>query len=368
MKIAIVHDYLNQYGGAERVVEVMHELFPDAPIYTSVYLAEEMPASFKKMDIRTSFMQKFPFMKKHFKKYLLFFPKAIESFDFSGYDLILSSSSGWAKAARHGKNTLHLCYCYTPMRWVWSYQSYIERERIPKTAEVILKYCIKYLKKWDLITNARVDQFIAISQLIQQRIKRCYNREAVVIYPPVETQRFKIDEKIEDFFLLVSRLNTYKRVDIVVEAFNRLGLPLVIIGEGPDRSHLESIANTNIKLLGKVSDDIVADHCRKCQAFIFPGEEDFGIAPVEAMASGRPVIAYGAGGALETVKDGLTGVFFKEQTAASLVEAVNKMQKMVFDSAIIRQHALNFDKEVFKREIKEYIEKKYAEFNKIMVK
>lgn len=362
MKIAIVHDYLNQYGGAERVVEALHELFPEAPIYTSVYLPAEMPESFKKMDIRTSFMQRFPWMKKHFKKYLLFFPKAIESFDFSGFDLVLSSSSGWAKAARHNSNCLHLCYCYTPMRWVWSYQRYIERENIPKFAEIVLKICIKHLKKWDLQTNSRVDRFIAISKLIQERIRKSYDRDAVVIYPPVETQRFKIAEQLGDYYLLVSRLNTYKRVDIVIQAFNQLGLPLVVIGEGPDKTHLEKIANPNIKFLGRVSDPVVNEHCAKCQAFIFPGEEDFGIAPVEAMAGGRPVVAYAAGGALETVVEGITGVFFKEQTPAAIVAAVKKIQDITFDSQQIRKQALKFDKEVFKQELKEYIEKEYAQF------
>jgi glycosyltransferase involved in cell wall biosynthesis len=362
MKIAIVHDYLNQYGGAERVVEVLHEIYPEAPIYTSVYLPAEMPDTFKQMDIRTSFMQKFPWMKRHFKKYLMFFPKAIESFDFDGYDLILSSSSGWAKAAKHDKSILHICYCYTPMRWVWSYQRYVERENIPKSAEIILKYCIKYLKKWDLQTNSRVGRFIAISKLIQDRIKKNYDRDSVVIYPPVETQRFKIAERLGDYYLLVSRLNTYKRVDIVVEAFNQLGLPLVVIGEGPDKPHLERIAKPNIKFLGRVSDTVVNEHCASCRAFIFPGEEDFGIAPVEAMAGGRPVVAYAAGGALETVVEGVTGVYFKEQTPGAIIAAVNKMQNMAFDCQQIRKQAQKFDKEVFKQKLKEYIEKEYAEF------
>jgi glycosyltransferase involved in cell wall biosynthesis len=362
MKIAIVHDYLNQYGGAERVVEALHELFPEAPIYTSVYLPAEMPESFTRMDIRTSFMQRFPWMKRHFKKYLMFFPKAIESFDFTGYDLILSSSSGWAKGAKHNAGCLHICYCYTPMRWVWSYQRYIERENIPKLAEIILKYYIKRLKKWDLQTNSRVDRFVAISKLIQDRIMNSYNRDSVVIYPPVETSRFTIAEKLGDYYLLVSRLNTYKRVDIVIQAFNQLGLPLVVIGEGPDKAHLEKIAKPNIKFLGRVSDTVVNEHCAQCQAFIFPGEEDFGIAPVEAMAGGRPVVAYAAGGALETVVDGLTGVFFKEQTPAAIVEAVKKMQKISCDSRQIRNHALQFDKKVFKQKLSAYIEKEYAEF------
>lgn len=364
MRVAIVHDYLNQYGGAERVVEVLHELFPEAPIYTSVYLPAEMPESFRKMDIRTSFMQGFPWMKRHFKKYLMFFPKAIESFDFQGYDLILSSSSGWAKAARHDASCLHICYCYTPMRWVWSYQNYMAREQIPKSAEIILKYCIKYLKKWDLLANDRVDRFIAISKLIQDRIKKSYDRDSVVIYPPVETSRFNITEQTGDYYLLVSRLNTYKRVDIVIQAFNQLGLPLVVIGEGPDKAHLESIAKQNIRFLGRVSDSVVNEHCAQCRAFIFPGEEDFGIAPVEAMAGGRPVVAYAAGGALETVVDGVTGVFFKEQSPAAIMEAVQNIQNMTFDQQKIRKQALKFDKEVFKQKIREYIEQEYAEFKR----
>lgn len=364
MKVAIVHDYLNQYGGAERVVEVLHEMFPEATIYTTVYLPKEMPDSFRVMDIRTSFMQKFPFMKKHFKKYLLFFPLAVESFNLRGYDLILSSSSGWAKAIRHSPDTLHICYCYTPMRWVWTYQRYIERERIPKIAEIFLRCAIRYLKQWDLRANSRVDRFIAISRLIQERIKSCYHLDSTVIYPPVETARFKMAADHDDFFLVVSRLNTYKRVDLVVEAFNELGLPLIIIGEGPDRAHLEKIAKFNVRFLGKVNDAAIVDHCSRCRAFIFPGEEDFGIAPVEAMSSGRPVIAYAAGGALETVIEGVTGVFFKERKPAALVEAVRKFATMNFNPQSVAEQSSRFDKEVFKRELKTYIEREYAAFKK----
>ncbi|MDD5354417.1 MAG: glycosyltransferase [bacterium] len=356
LKIAIVHDYLNQYGGAERVVEALHELYPEAPIYTAIYLPEQMPDSFRKMDIHTSFMQKFPWLKKHFKKYLVFYPWAIESFDFTGYDLILSSSSAWAKGVKHAPKILHVCYCYTPMRWVWSYEKYVEREHIPPWAELGLKRCIHYLKRWDLRTNNRVDKFIAISNLIRDRIKRCYGLDSAVIYPPVETARFKIALRLKDYFLLVSRLNPYKRVDIVVEAFNQLGLPLVIIGEGPDKKNLQQMARSNIQFLGRVSDEVISEHCSQCQAFIFPGEEDFGIAPVEAMAAGRPVIAFAAGGALETVVDGQTGVFFSEQTPASLIKAVEQFRQLKFNPDIIRAQALKFDKEIFKKSIKAYID------------
>ncbi len=365
MKTAIVHDYLNQYGGAERVIEVFSELFPDASIFTSIFDKDKLPPIFGQMSIKTSFMQKFPFLDKHFKKYLLFYPKAIESFDLSGYDLVLSSSSAFAKGAIKDKNSCHICYCYTPMRFVWDYDSYVEKEDFGKLTRKILPLAIKKLKKWDIATIDRVDYYIAISNHIKDRIKRYYNREAEVIYPPVSVKNFNIANKTEDYFLIVSRLNAYKNIDLVIDTFNDLGLNLKIVGSGPYRKTLECmVKNKNIKFLGRLDDKDLKEIYSKCRAYIFPGREDFGITPVEAQASGRPVIAYADGGALETVLDGITGLFFKENSKDAFIETVKRFLKVEdsFDRNKIRENALRFDRDIFKKKIVDFINHKYSNY------
>ncbi|MBU1027367.1 MAG: glycosyltransferase [Candidatus Margulisbacteria bacterium] len=362
MKIAIVHDYLNQFGGAERVISALHEIWPEAPIYTSIYNSKKMPDIFSSMDIRTSFMQRFPFVFNLFKWYLLFYPFAFKSFDLSEYDVILSSSSAWAKGIRKRKEQLHICYCYTPMRFVWRYDDYVKRENFGFLIKAILPLVLKPIKKWELETVKEVDNFIAISKTIAERIRMTYRRKSDIIYPPVECSLFQPSNLDQDYFLVVSRLNSYKRIDIVVKAFNRLELPLKIIGDGPDRKPLQRMANSNIEFLGRRSDEELKQYLAGCRALVFPGEEDFGIVPVEAMSVGRPVIAYRAGGAEETVIDGLTGVFFNEQMVESLVAAVNKFQLNTFEKNKIREHALKFDKEVFKERIKNLVNSKFTVF------
>jgi len=365
MKVAIVHDFLSQYGGAEKVIEVFNELFPDAPIFTPIYVQNKLPPIFKEMNIKTSFMQKFPFLDKHFKKYLIFYPKAIESFDLSNYDLVLSSSSSFAKGAIKGKNACHICYCYTPMRYVWDYKHYIEKENFSRIVLGILPYVIKKLKKWDIETINRVDYYAAISNHIKDRIKKYYNRDSTVIYPPVNTKNFKISNKIDNYFLIVSRLNAYKNIDLAIDAFNDLGLHLKIAGTGSYRKTLESMAkNKNIEFLGRLSDAELVEVYSKCRAYIFPGREDFGITPVEAQASGRPVIAYADGGALETVIDGVTGLFFKENTKESLKKTIEKflMIEASFDSSKITENAFRFDIDVFKKNLVDFVNQKYKDY------
>jgi len=366
MKLAIVHDYLNQYGGAERVLESFHEIFPDAPIYTSFYIPESTFPSFKNGDIRTSFMQRLPGINRHFKKYLLFYPRAFEQFDLRAYDVILSSSSAFAKGVRIPSGTCHICYCYNPMRFVWRYDDYIKREKINPLFMSLLPLLIKRLKRWDVKVNKRVHFFIAISNNIAERIKIFYNRESIVIYPPIDVESFELLKEDAGFYLIVSRLRQYKRIDIAVKAFNKLGYKLKIIGEGSDRKNLEKMAMNNIEFLGRQNDEMLKEYYGKCRALVFPGEEDFGITPLEAQACGKPVIAYGRGGALETIIDGITGVFFKEQTVESLIEAIKRFEKIKdsFNSERIRENALRFDKEIFKRKIKAFIEEKYSEFKK----
>jgi len=364
MKLAIVHDYLNQYGGAERVIETLHELYPDAPIYTSIYTPNTMLDSFKEMDIRTSFMQKFPFLGRYFKYYLLFYPRAIESLNLSGYDVILSSSSAFAKGVRPEKGALHICYCYTPTRFVWDYENYVKKERLSKLVSKILPLAIKRLRKWDLETLSGIDWFIAISNNIRDKIKKFYNRDSVVIYPPVDISMFDIQKGIGDYFLIVSRLNSYKNIDLVVRTFNIVDLKLKIVGTGPFRKTLEQLAKgSNIEFLGKVTDDELIKLYGGCRALIFPGEEDFGITPLEAQASGRPVIAYAKGGSLETIIDKKTGIFFKDNNPKSLLKAIEQFIEIEdrFDKKIIRENALRFSKEIFKDKIKTFIDQKYNE-------
>jgi len=359
MKLAIVHDFLNQFGGAERVVETLHEVFPDAPIFTSIYDKKNMPDQFRNMNIKTSFMQRFPGVMKHYKPYLAFYPYAFESMQLKNYDVILSSSSSFAKGIKKRPDSLHICYCNNPMRFVWRYNDYIKSESAPALVKYFLPLYLNRLKMWDIRTSATVDYFIANSMNVARRIIESYGRESTVIYPPVDTSKFHISQNVGDYYLVVSRLKPYKRIDLVVNAFNQLKKPLKIVGSGDFEQKLKSMAGKNVQFLGNINDKELAEVYSKSKALIFPGEEDFGLVPVEAMASGRPVIAYGKGGALETVVEGLSGVFFYEPSADSLIDAVEKFEASSFDPKSITDHAKSFDKENFKTKIRSFIQEKY---------
>ena len=365
MKVALVHDYLNQMGGAERVVLALHELFPEAPIYTSIYDPRRVDTAFQSIDIRTSFMQKLPLVKKHHQPFLPFYPFAMERLDLRGYDLVLSSSSAFGKGIVTRPETMHICYCHTPMRWCWNYDEYVQRERLGAIARSVLPFFITGLRVWDQTSSMRVDHFIANSPVVAQRIQKYYRRDAVVIPPPVEANRFIFDPttQTERYFLIISRLMPYKRIDLAIEACNRLQLPLVIIGSGRDENRLKSMAGHTIRFMGRLSDQDVLHYYAHCRAFILPGEEDFGITPLEAQASGRPVIAYAAGGALASVIDSVTGTFFQKQTVESLVEVLASFDERRYDSQVIRDHALEFDKPRFHRRILQFIEAKMSERN-----
>ncbi|TMF50051.1 MAG: glycosyltransferase family 4 protein [Chloroflexi bacterium] len=360
MKVALVHDYLNQMGGAERVVLAFHELFPEAPLYTSIYDPRRVDAAFQQIDIRTSFMQRLPFVKKHHQPFLPLYPFAMERLDLRGYDLILSSSSAFGKGVITKPGTMHICYCHTPMRWCWNYDEYVEREQLGKLARGVLPFLITWLRVWDQTTAMRVDHFIANSPAVADRIQKYYRREAVVIPPPVDAGRFLFDPTTqpEDYFLVVSRFMPYKRIDLAIQACNRLQLPLVIIGSGRDQQRLQQMAGPTIRFLGRLSDAEVLHYYAHCRALILPGEEDFGITPLEAQASGRPVVAYSAGGALASVIDGVTGTFFQEQTVESLAATLAAFDETRYDPQIIRDHALEFDKPRFHRRILQFIEAK----------
>ncbi|MHB8597620.1 MAG: glycosyltransferase [Ktedonobacteraceae bacterium] len=363
MKVALVHDYLNQMGGAERVVMAFHDIFPDAPIYTSIYDPKRVDPAFQKMDVRTTFMQKLPLVTKHHQPYLPFYPFAMESLDLRGYDLVLSSSSAFGKGVITRPETLHICYCHTPMRWCWAYDEYVEREQLGKVARKVLPLLMTGLRVWDQTSAMRVDHFIANSPVVAERIQKYYRRDAIVIPPPVEASRFIFDPltQPEDYFLVVCRLIPYKRIDLAIEACNRLKLPLVIIGNGRDEERLKKMAGPTIRFMGRLSDDEVLHYYAHCRAFLFPVEDDFGITPLEAQAAGRPVIAYGVGGALASVIDGITGVFFHEQTVDSLASVLATFDEHSFDTQVIRNHALEFDMPRFRRRILQFIEAKMSE-------
>lgn len=355
MKVALVHDYLNQMGGAERVLLALHALYPDAPIYTSIYDPERVDPAFQRIEIRSSFMQRLPLVMKHHQSFLMLYPYAFERHDLREYDLILSSSSAFAKGIISRPDALHICYCHTPMRWVWSYQDYIKRERLGPMARALLPFFIERLRLWDQVAARRVDHFIANSPIVAQRIATYYRSKAVVIPPPVDTSRYHPSGRQENYFLIVSRLVPYKRIDIAIQAFNALRLPLKIIGAGRDRPQLERLAGPTIEFLGWLPDQQVQHYLAHCRALIHPGAEDFGLVPLEAQASGRPVIAYGAGGALTSVVDGLTGLFFYEQTPEALAQVVQNFQADQFDPLLIRRHAETFDIRHFQRRIAQFI-------------
>lgn len=363
MRAAIIHDYLNQMGGAERVTAVFHEMYPEAPIFTTIVDREVLVPELANADIRPSWMQKLPGLGKHFKKYLPLYAQAIESLKVQEYDLLISSSSAFAKSAIKGPNALHVCYCYTPMRFVWDYDNYVKRENLNSLYRSLLPVAIAALRRWDQKTKNRPDHYVAISSAVKARIKRVYGKDAEIIFPPVDVNKFQLRAHMDNFYLIVSRLNSYKRIDLAVEAFNHLGFPLKIIGSGPYSQTLKNMARPNVTFLGRLTDREVMDYYASCRALVFPGEEDFGIVPLEANAAGRPVIAFKGGGALDTVIEGLNGLFFEEKTVQSLMDAVKSFEsgKYNFEPPKIRKHALRFDKEVFKDKIKNYILKKWAE-------
>jgi glycosyltransferase involved in cell wall biosynthesis len=346
-KIALVHDYFMQMGGAERVAEAMHDSFPSAPVYTTMALPKFLPGGLRTADIRTSPMQRLPAIERRFRHYFMLYPFAVENFDLSEYDLIFSSSSGYAKGVRRRRNAIHVCYCHTPMRWVWRYDDYVAREGFGGTVRAALPSLLWGLRKWDLRASRQPNYYIANSRLVAQRIKKIYGREAFVIPPPIDVNRFEMSNEVGDYYLVLSRLMPYKRIDLAIEACKRANRRLVIIGDGPDRARLEKLADDRIEFLGRQPDSIVNYYAARCRALLFPGEEDFGMAPLEINAAGRPVIAYRSGGAIETVVEGVTGVFFNEQNSFSLATAIEEFEGLKWRQGTLRHHAEKFDRTVF---------------------
>lgn len=355
MKIALVHDHLAQEGGAEKVIRALRFVFPECPLYTLIKDKNISAPEFNHK-IQTSFLQKIPLGVKAYEWFLFLMPGATESYNLQNYDLVISSTSFSAKGIITAPQTTHICYCHTPTRFLWT-QSHDYLEEMPHLSLIkkLLPLFLPRLRLWDRIAAERVDFFIANSEEVQRRIRKYYHRSSEVIYPPVETKNFYLSEEIGNYFLAGGRLVGYKKFDLIIKAFNRLNIPLKIFGTGPLEKKLKKLARGKIQFLGKISETTKSKLFSRAKAFINPQIEDFGITAVEAMASGRPVIAYAAGGAKETIIDGITGVFFHEQTPEALIDAILRFQPEQFNPQQIREHSLQFDEEIFKRKIINFI-------------
>lgn len=369
MKVALIHDHLAQDGGAEKVLKVLADMFKEAPIYTLLYEERQVNKYFKGRHIETSIIQKLPGGIKHYQWYLTFMPLAVEFFDLRQYDLVISDTSSFAKGVITQPNSLHICYCHTPTRYLWSdTHQYINELKYNKWFKKIISAMLNHLRLWDRAAADRVDLFIANSYTVQKRIKKYYRRDSTVIYPPVDVNRFSVLEKMArpeiKYFLAGCRLAPYKRIDLVIEAFKILGsdYQLKIFGDGIDLKRLQTLAfgYPQIEFLGRVSDEEQARLFAGAEAFLNPQEEDFGITVIESMAAGRPVIAYRSGGATETIIEGQTGIFFDEQTPASLVAAIKKYCATDFDASVIRRHAEQFSITNFENKIRDFIAQHYS--------
>ncbi|AUM13745.1 glycosyltransferase [Ketobacter alkanivorans] len=361
MKVAIVHYWLVNMRGGERVIEALLEIYPHADIFCHVVDPESVSPNILSRIKGTTFINRLPLSKRLYQSYLPLMPLALEQLDLTSYDLIISSESGPSKGIIPGPDAIHICYCHSPMRYVWDmYYEYRSKSSFLK--RLLMPLLIHYLKMWDFSTAYRVKHFIANSNYVSKRILNYYGRKSTVIQPPVDFSAFTCSEEKDDYYLLVGQLVDYKRADIAINAFNSNGKKLVIIGEGEKLKHYRRIANPNITLLGKQSFQELKKHYSRCRALIFPGIEDFGIVPLEAMASGRPVIAFAKGGALETVVNGETGILFHEQTAQSLNQAIEHFESTndTFDPEKIRNHAIKFDVHNFKINLKDFIDKALA--------
>ncbi len=359
-KVAIVCDWLTNQGGAEKVILGLHQLFPSAPIFTSLYNPEKLKG-FEEADIRTSYLQKIPFFSKRHQLLLSFMPKAFESFDLNDYDIIISSSHSCAKGVLLKPETMHMCYCHSPMRYAWNnHQKYIDEYKTNQFVKKVGGYLIHKIRLWDRINSDRVDYFIANSDYIQGRIQKFYRRKSITIHPFIEPEIFHSSKK-EDFYIAVGRLTAYKKFELIVDTFNKNGLPIKICGTGSQSKYLKEKAKKNIEFLGFVPDKELRDLYSRAKALIFPQFEDFGIIPVEAMASGCPVLAYGVGGSLETVIHDKTGLHFPEQTVESLNNAIQEFQQKSFNTEEIIKHSQKFAKEEFDKKLISYLDKKWNE-------
>lgn len=360
-KIALVHDFLLKLGGAERVLKVFADMFPEAPIYTLLYDEKSVGEVFPKERVRTSELQKLPGFLRNRQKYLLpKMPRAVEEMDFSEFDIVLSSNSAFTHGIVTNTDTKHFCYCHSPMRYAWDWtHEYIEEQNVGKIKRAAIAVLLNKVRMWDQIAGDRVDDYIANSKTVRNRIMKYYRKDSEIIYPPVDIDRFTPQKKKENFFLIVSTITPYKKIDLAVQLFNKIGKELVIIGEGPQKPYLQSIAGSNISFLGFKSDKEIAQYYQNARGFIFPGEEDFGITPVEAMASGTPVLAYGKGGVTETVIPGVTGEFFNKPTVDSMEQGLARLltNEKNYVMKAMRERAELFSQERFIEEMEKKLNK-----------
>lgn len=368
MRIALVHDHLTQSGGAERVLEAMQAIWPNAPTFTLLYDTQKMQQQFGHRDIRPSFLQKLPLALKKPRWYLPLMTTATESYDLSDFDVIISSSSAFSKGVIPPSEAIHICYCHTPTRYLWSdTHSYVEELSLPKPLKKLLPPLLSRLRTWDRLAAERVDHFVANSDTVSRRIDRYYRKPSNVIHPPVDTEKFQLSNRPKEYFLIGGRLVSYKRYDLVVDAFTKLGLPLKVFGTGPIEKELRRRAGSNVEFLGRVSDEQRAHLFANAIAFLHPQEEDFGITPVESMAAGRPVIAYKKGGAIETVIDGKTGVLFDLQSVEAIADTVLTFNEADFNPNEIRAHAEKFSVAVFRKQLHDFVTKKWEEHERTVL-
>ena len=363
MKVALIHDYLTQLGGAEKVLKSFQRVFPNSPVFVLLYNQAKVGQMFAPHKIRTSWLQHLPLAVKKHQWYLVFMPAANESHKLDSYDLVLSSASSIAKGVKLASHIPHICYCHTPTRYLWHDEGmYVEDLKYNKLIKKLIPLFLPHIKHWDLMAAQRVNYFIANSKVVQQRIRKYYKRSSVLIYPPVDTHKFYIADKLSDYFLIGGRLVAYKRYDLVIKAFNRLGIKLKVFGQGPDYQRLKKMARDNIEFIGPVDDQVKAKLYSQALAFINPQVEDFGITVVESMASGRPVIAYNQGGATESIQAGKTGEFFDEQVWEALVYQIIHFKPTSYNPAYIKAYAENFSVARFERQLQDFIQHALNDF------
>ncbi|RXH58393.1 Glycosyltransferase [Granulicella sibirica] len=359
LSIAVFHDNFAQMGGAERVAEAIYEALPGADLLSTLSAPEILSKGLQSARITNTWMNRLPNKARLFRAYFLLYPFAVDHVDLSAYDLIISSCFGYAKGVRRRAGAVHVCYCHTPMRWVWRTEDYLSREKNGYLKSLLLSLPLKWLKRWEIGAATRPDFYIANSRVVAARLKSSFGVEAEVIPPPIDTARFSPTKKTpeperEEYYLILSRLVPYKRFDLAIQACSQTNRRLVVIGGGPDRKRLEEMAGPSVKFLGRAPDEVVTQYVQHCEALLFPGEEDFGMTPLEVNSAGRPVIAFAAGGATETIVDGLNGVFFDEASVSSLIDAMDRFEKMAWDEAAIQRHAATYDIKVFQERITEF--------------
>jgi len=357
MRIAIVHDYFTQLGGAEKVAEEMFQLFPRASLFSTVALRDQLPPGLRRVRISTSWMQNLPGIRRYYRLYFLLYPFAVTSLKLSNYDLVISSSSGYAKGVSTSRDAMHICYCHTPMRWAWNFSGYSEREAMSQAMRATLQSLTSLLRRWDIGASRQPDHFIANSKTVAERIQRAYGRTAEVIHPPIDVDRFRPSPEVDNYYLVLSRMVSYKRLDLAVEACTRLKRNLIVVGSGPHRNALESQAGRTVQFVGRLPDAAVARLVAHCRALLFPGEEDFGMVPLEVAAAGRPTIAFRAGGATETIVEGISGLFFDQQTPDSLADAIERFERIEWSPVEIRKQAERFSVPVFRSRMCRFLER-----------